>query len=70
MLLAALISAANDADLWTIQASIFPESTPSLALHDHAGFRRVGTRERIAQMTYAPAAGRWRDTILIEWRRP
>ncbi|WP_258058627.1 GNAT family N-acetyltransferase [Rathayibacter rathayi] len=70
MLLAALSSAADAADLWTIQASIFPENTPCLALHDHAGFRRVGTRERIAQMTYGPAVSRWRDTILIEWRRP
>ncbi|ROQ52547.1 phosphinothricin acetyltransferase [Rathayibacter sp. PhB152] len=69
-LLAALIAAANDADLWTIQSSIFPENTASLALHDRAGFRRVGIRERIAQMTYGPEAGRWRDTILIERRRP
>ncbi|PPG37848.1 GNAT family N-acetyltransferase [Rathayibacter sp. AY2B5] len=69
-LLAALIAAADDADLWTIQSSIFPENTASLALHDHAGFRRVGIRERIAQMTYGPEAGRWRDTILIERRRP
>ena len=69
-LLAALIAAADDADLWTMQSSIFPENTASLALHDRAGFRRVGTRERIAQMTYGPAAGRWRDTVLIERRRP
>ncbi|PPG55770.1 N-acetyltransferase [Rathayibacter sp. AY1C5] len=70
ILLAALISAADDAELWTIQSSIFPENTASLALHDRAGFRRVGIRERIAQMTYGPEAGRWRDTILIERRRP
>ncbi|RKT36848.1 phosphinothricin acetyltransferase [Microbacterium sp. AG1240] len=70
ILLAALISAADDANLWTIQSSIFPENTASLTLHDRAGFRRVGIRERIAQMTYGPEAGRWRDTILIERRRP
>ncbi|MCJ1709369.1 MULTISPECIES: GNAT family N-acetyltransferase [Microbacteriaceae] len=70
ILLAALIAAADDADLWTIQSSIFPENTASLALHDRAGFRRVGIRERIAQMTYGPEADRWRDTILIERRRP
>ncbi|TCM23726.1 acetyltransferase (GNAT) family protein [Rathayibacter sp. PhB179] len=69
-LLAALIAAADDATLWMIQSSIFPENTASLALHDRAGFRRVGTRERIAQMTYGPEAGRWRDTILTERRRP
>nr|WP_315265893.1 GNAT family N-acetyltransferase [Microbacterium lemovicicum] len=69
-LLRALIDAADAGELWTIQSSIFPENTASLALHDRAGFRRVGTRERIALMTYGPAAGTWRDTILIERRRP
>ncbi len=69
-LLRALIDAADAGGLWTIQSSIFPENTASLALHDRAGFRRVGTRERIALMTYGPAAGTWRDTILIERRRP
>lgn len=70
ILLAALLSAADGAGLWTIQASIFPENTASLALHERAGFRRVGTRQRIAPMTYGPAAGAWRDTILIERRHP
>lgn len=69
-LFAALITAADDADLWTIQYSIVPENTASLALHDRAGFRRVGTRERIARMTYGPAVGTWCDTILIERRHP
>ncbi|PPH83450.1 N-acetyltransferase [Rathayibacter sp. AY1D9] len=68
-LLQALIDAADAAELWTIQSSIFPENTASLALHDRAGFRRVGTRERIALMAYGPADGTWRDTILIERRR-
>ncbi len=64
----AFISAAESAGIWTIQSSIFPENTASLALHDRAGFRRIGTRERIALMTYGPWAGHWRDTILIERR--
>jgi L-amino acid N-acyltransferase YncA len=64
----AFIDAAEDAGIWTIQSSIFPENTASLALHDRAGFRRIGTRERIALMTYDPWAGQWRDTILIERR--
>lgn len=68
-LLAALIDAADAGGVWTIQSSVFPENTASLALHDRAGFRRVGTRERIALMTYGPAAGVWRDTVLIERRR-
>ena len=69
-LLRELLRAADAAGIWTVQSSIFPENTTSLALHDRAGFRRVGTRERIALMSYGPAAGSWRDTILIERRRP
>ncbi len=53
-----------------MQSSIFPENTPSLRLHEHHGFRVVGSRERIALMSYGPLAGTWRDTILIERRRP
>jgi len=68
-LLRALIDAADDAGFWTIQSSVFPENTASLALHDRVGFRRIGTRERIALMTYGPAAGTWRDTVLLERRR-
>ena len=69
-LLTSFLRAADAADIWTVQASIFPENTASLALHERAGFRRIGHRERIAYMTYGPWAGNWRDTILIERRRP
>lgn len=68
-LLDALITACDDAEIWTIQSSIFRENTASLRLHEHAGFRHVGHRERIALMTYGPWAGQWRDTILIERRQ-
>lgn len=54
--------------IWTIQSSIFPENTTSLALHERAGFRVIGHRDRIALMTYGPLAGTWRDTLLIERR--
>ena len=64
-LLRALIAGADEAGLWTIQTSIFPENAPSLALHEALGFRVVGRRERIAQLD-----GVWRDTLLIERRRP
>jgi len=56
------------AGIWTVQASIFPENTASLTLHERVGFRRVGRRERIAYMSHGPWAGTWRDTILIERR--
>ena len=62
-LLAALVEAAEAAGIWTLQASIFPENTASLALHQACGFRVVGRRERIAQHH-----GRWRDTLLLERR--
>lgn len=68
-LLDALITACDNTDIWTVQSSIFRENTASLRLHQHAGFRQVGHRERIALMTYGPWAGQWRDTILIERRR-
>jgi L-amino acid N-acyltransferase YncA len=62
-LLRALIVSAEAAGIWTIQSSIFPENTASLRLHQRAGFRVVGTRERIARHH-----GQWRDTVLIERR--
>jgi len=62
-LLGALLERADAAGLWTLQATIFAENLPSIRLHEEAGFRRVGRRERIA-----PLDGRWRDTVLYERR--
>lgn len=59
------IRAAEDAGFWTLQTSIFPENQASIRLHEWAGFRVVGTRERIAQLD-----GQWRDTVLLERRSP
>ncbi len=70
LLLEAFIEAADEAGFWMIQASVFPENTASLRLHESAGFRQVGRRERIAQSLTGPHAGLWRDTILIERRSP
>ncbi|SFR34552.1 phosphinothricin acetyltransferase [Microbacterium azadirachtae] len=67
-LLAAFVNAAEDAGYWMVQSSIFPENTASLRLHEQAGFRVVGTRERISRSLLGPHAGQWRDTVLIEWR--
>jgi L-amino acid N-acyltransferase YncA len=55
------IAAAEQGGLWTLQTSIFPQNTASIALHTGAGFRIVGTRERIARLN-----GRWQDTVLME----
>jgi L-amino acid N-acyltransferase YncA len=62
-LLAELIRAAEANGIWTLQAAVFPENAATLRLHETAGFRRVGYRERIAQLD-----GQWRDTILLERR--
>jgi phosphinothricin acetyltransferase len=67
-LLAALLGAADAAGFWTVQSSVFPENTASLRVHERAGFRIVGRRERIARSTFGPHAGQWRDTVLIERR--
>ena len=37
-------------------------------MHRSAGFRVVGTRERVGRMSYGPMAGRWRDVVFIERR--
>ncbi|MFF9482035.1 GNAT family N-acetyltransferase [Streptomyces sp. NPDC014733] len=62
-LLEALITSTEAAGIWTVQSGIFPENTASLALHERAGFRVLGTRERIGQHR-----GRWRDVVLVERR--
>ena len=62
-LLQALIESSERAGIWTLQAGIFPENAPSLALHRACGFRDVGRRERIGKMH-----GVWRDVLLLERR--
>jgi L-amino acid N-acyltransferase YncA len=64
-LLEALIASTEAAGVWTIQSGVFPENTASLALHAAAGFRVVGTRERVGRHH-----GRWRDVVLVERRSP
>ena len=64
-LLDALIASTTDAGIWTIQSGVFPENEASLALHRTAGYRVIGTRERIGRHH-----GVWRDVVLIERRSP
>ncbi|MCX4851379.1 GNAT family N-acetyltransferase [Streptomyces sp. NBC_00893] len=64
-LLKALVDSTERAGVWTIQSGIFPENTASLAVHQRAGFRVIGTRERIGRQH-----GVWRDVVLVERRSP
>ncbi|MCG8971378.1 N-acetyltransferase [Streptomyces sp. CL12-4] len=60
-LLKALVDSTERAGIWTIQSGIFPENSASLAVHQRAGFRVIGTRERIGRHH-----GVWRDVALVE----
>jgi L-amino acid N-acyltransferase YncA len=62
-LLDSLIASTEAAGIWTIQSGIFPENTASVALHQAAGFRVVGTQQRLGQHH-----GVWRDVVLVERR--
>ena len=62
-LLEQLITESEKEGLWTLQAGIFPENIASIKIHEAAGFRQVGIREKIGQMN-----GIWRNTVLLERR--
>jgi L-amino acid N-acyltransferase YncA len=62
-LLEELIKETEQRNYWTLQAGIFPENIASIKIHQSAGFRIIGRRERIGQMN-----GIWRDTVLLERR--
>lgn len=62
-LMHALVEQSEQAGIWTLYASTFPENTASIALHEKCGFRVIGYREHIAQHD-----GKWRDTVLLERR--
>jgi L-amino acid N-acyltransferase YncA len=59
----ALVEAAEQAGVWTLEGLIFPENRASLALCEALGCRVVGVRERLGKM-----GDRWRDVVLVERR--
>jgi L-amino acid N-acyltransferase YncA len=63
-LLDALFPESEAAGLWTLLAGVLSDNIASLALHEAAGFRRVGVQRAMGQ----DAAGRWRDLVLLERR--
>jgi L-amino acid N-acyltransferase YncA len=62
-LLNKLVEESEKNNYWTLQSSIFPENEASIKLHQKAGFRIMGVRERIGKMN-----GLWRDTVILERR--
>jgi len=62
-LLGVLVRASEQHGIWTLQAGILPDNVASIRLHQRAGFRIVGVRERVGRMD-----GRWRDVVLMERR--
>ncbi len=62
-LLNKLVQLSEAEGIWTLQAGIFPENAASLRIHEKAGFRVLGIREKIGKQN-----GVWRDTVLLERR--
>jgi len=62
-LLQHMIAESEKANIWTLQAGIFPENAASLRLHEKAGFRVMGYREKVGKMN-----GVWRNVNLLERR--
>lgn len=64
---AALLSAAaaesERLGVWTLQSAVLAGNARSVALHERAGFRLVGRRERLGRRL-----GVWRDVLLFERR--
>lgn len=63
-LLRALVDAADELGIWTVEAVVFVENTASAKMVRRCGFRKVGRRERLGEVR-----GRWRDVFLFERRR-
>jgi len=62
-LMSELVVTSEREGIWTLQAGVFPENVPSLRVHEKAGFRHVGRREKLGKL-----AGEWRDVLLLERR--
>lgn len=62
-LLNELVTQSEAEGIWTLQAGIFPENIASLRIHEKAGFRILGIREKIGKQN-----GIWRNTALLERR--
>lgn len=50
VLLDKVISESEENGIWTLQANIFEQNKASIRLHEKAGFRKVGYREKIGKI--------------------
>lgn len=64
LLIEAAVAASEEAGIWTLTVGILTENVASLALHERAGFRRIGVQRRLGR----DVAERWRDVVLMERR--
>lgn len=62
-LMDSLIKSSERNGIWSLYSSLFPENIASERLHIKFGFRKIGYREKVAQLD-----GEWRDTVLYERR--
>ncbi len=62
-LLKHLILESEAQGFWTLQSGIFPSNQTSIKLHESAGFRKIGVRERVGNLS-----GVWIDNVLFERR--
>lgn len=58
-----LIEESEGNDIWTLQSGMFPENEATVALHENAGFRIIGHREKVGKL-----GNTWHDTIMMERR--
>ncbi|MDE2783675.1 MAG: GNAT family N-acetyltransferase [Gemmatimonadota bacterium] len=63
-LLQRLVEESEAHGIWTLQAGIFPENAGSIRIFEKAGFKILGTHERLGRFH----DGRWRDVVLMERR--
>ena len=63
-LLNQVIEASEKQSIWSLYCAIIEENVESIALHKKCGFREIGYREKIAQMSN----GVWHDVVLMERR--
>jgi len=63
LLLQNLITESENNGIWTLQAGIFTDNIASVKLHEKAGFRIIGHREKIGKLKDT-----WKDNYILEKR--